>query len=271
MALNLGKQFEYAMIAAAYSKIKNASPEQIKKITEYSAKVTNDDVKNKAENMLSQIINQIGPRGPLDEFYKSFKLLGGTKPEPKTDIIFKNGGTTYKCSMKWGKNYQLSSAGIDGTVNVLRSILSKVGNVSGMSGQSSQKIAAVIDEINDTLGDVGIQQGSIVRERIKKAKQSGLLERLQNILGSPREPKVDEAFKTFKKEIIREALTGKIIFNNSDKSANYILNDTEFKEIDDTFVDSLVDRVYVGLRLKGRGKDPNNIRLNEISVRIEPQ
>ena len=36
--------------------------------------------------------------------------MSGGGEEPKTDIMFSKGGKTYKCSMKWGDSYQLSSA-----------------------------------------------------------------------------------------------------------------------------------------------------------------
>ena len=267
MAIDRGKQFEYALMKAAYSKISNPTPGIQSKLTNYNSQPIESAVDQAAEYMLGQI----SPSNPTDQFYKSFQQLGGSRPEPKTDVLFVKNGKKYKCSMKWGDAYQFSSAGIEGTVNVLNSILLRVAMSGGMSGESVLEVAQVMDELSQTLGEgPRSQEQSIMKTKLEAAKRSGgLNEKLQAILGSRRNPNVSQAYTTFKKEILRESLTGNIMFNGNDNAANYILSNTELKPIDDTLINGLLNRVYVDIRLKGRGSR-GGVRLNEAVVRIEP-
>lgn len=268
MAIDKGKQFEYALMKAAYSKIKRPSADQISKLKVYQSQPIETIVDSAAEYMLGII----SPLNPNDQFYGSFKQLGGSRPEPKTDVLFSKNGIKHKCSMKWGSAYQFSSAGIDGTINVLNSILMRVALSGQMTGQSVLKVAEVMDELTQTLGDgPRSQEQSIMKSKLEIAKRSGgLNDKLQEILGSRKNPAVAPAFITFKKEVLKEALTGNILFSGSDKSANYILSDTEIKPIDDKLINSLLDSVYVDIRLKGRGSK-GGVRLNEAVIRIEPK
>ncbi len=269
MAIDRGKQFEYALMKAAYSKISNPTQNEQNKLSSYNSQPIESAVDSAAEYMISQI----SPSNPTDQFYKSFVQLGGSRPEPKTDVLFVSNGIKYKCSMKWGDAYQFSSAGIEGTLNVLNSILFKVASVGGMSGESVIEVARVMDELSRTLGEgPRSQEQSIMRSKLEQAKRSGgLNDRLQNILGSRKNPNVSAAFATFKREVLREALTGNILFGGNDNAANYILSNTELKKIDDTLINSLMNNVYVDIRLKGRGKTKTGERLNEAVIRIEPR
>ncbi|WJZ48363.1 hypothetical protein [Synechococcus phage DSL-LC02] len=268
MAIDRGKQFEYALMKAAYSKIDAKTPDIQNNLSMYASQPIESAVDQAAEYMLSQI----SPPNPTDQFYKSFKQLGGSRPEPKTDVLFIKNGVKHKCSMKWGDAYQFSSAGIEGTVNVLNSILFKVASSGGMSGESVLEVAQVMDELSQTLGEgPRSQEQSVMKSKLEIAKRTGgLNDKLQSILGSRRNPNVSQAFITFKKEILKEALTGNIMFNRNDNAANYILSNTELKPIDDSLINSLLNKVYVDIRLKGRGKTKEGVRLNEAVVRIEP-
>jgi hypothetical protein len=267
MAIDRGKQFEYALMKAAYSKITNKTPDIESKLANYNSQPIEGAVDQAAESMLSRI----SPPNATDEFYKSFQQLGGSRPEPKTDVLFVKTGKKYKCSMKWGDAYQFSSAGIEGTVNVLNSILFKVTMAGGLSGASTIKVAEIMDELSQTLGEgPRSQEQSIMKAKLEVAKRSGgLNDKLQSILGSRKNPNVSQAFLNFKKEILKEALTGNIMFNGNDNAANYILSNTELKPINDALINSLVNKVYVDIRLKGRGSR-GGVRLNEAVVRIEP-
>ena len=268
MAIDRGKQFEYALMKSAYSRIKSPTADQINKLKNYQSQPIESGVDAAAEYML----DKISPANPTDQFYRSFVQLGGSRPEPKTDVLFVKNGVKHKCSMKWGDAYQFSSAGIEGTINVLNSILFKVASSGQMGGESVLKVAEVMDELSQTLGDgPRSQEQSIMKSKLEIAKRSGgLNDKLQEILGSRKNPSVSNAFITFKKEVLKEALTGNILFNGNDNAANYILSNTEIKPIDDKLVASLLDNVYVDIRLKGRGKK-GGVRLNEAVIRIEPR
>ena len=63
--------------------------------------------------------------------------------EAKTDIMFSKGGKTYKCSMKWGDSYQLSSAGIDKSVTIIQKVLNKVAKNIGASRMSVTELGTL--------------------------------------------------------------------------------------------------------------------------------
>lgn len=132
MAADKGKQFEYAIMLAAYSRLPKPLPDQVKSSYDNIMRVTNNgkaissDVKTAAKNMMDKI--QPSGVGARNKFYASFRQLGGGAGgggEPKTDILFYKLGKKYRCSLKWGDSYQLSSAGISKTAEVLKKVLKK--------------------------------------------------------------------------------------------------------------------------------------------------
>lgn len=268
MAIDKGKQFEYAIMKAAYSRIQNPTLSEIAVLNKLKIQPIETVVQNAAESMM----DKIQPSNP-QPFYKTFQQLGGSSPEPKTDVLFVKTGLKYKCSMKWGDAYQLSSSGIQGTVNVLNSVLLKVALENQMSPAAIKEVAMILDELSQTLGEGPKRQPQpVIKAILDQAKRSGgLNEKLQNILGSRRQPQTDKVFLIFKRELVRESLTGEMIFGkSSDKVANYILNENELKPINDALVNMIADKTFVDIRLKGRGKDPSGVRLNEAVIRIEP-
>jgi hypothetical protein len=268
MAIDKGKQFEYAMMKVAYSRIIDPSLDELNQLKKLEIQAIENEVQVAANRML----DSIKPSNP-EPFYKSFRQLGGSSPEPKTDVSFVKNGMKYKCSMKWGDSYQLSSAGIQGTINVLNNVLLKVAMANSMNPNSIIQIAQVLDELSETLGSGPKKQTQPVMKAIlDQAKRSGgLNDKLQNILGSRRNPESDKLFLTFKREVVRESLTGEMLFGaHSDKAANYVLTDRELKPINNELVNQIADKTYIDIRLKGRGKDASGVRLNEAVVRIEP-
>lgn len=276
MAVDKGKQFEYAIMIAAYSRlappltreIQNAFDDIMKKTNNSS--VISDDVK-KAANLM---IDKIQPYGDRERFYKSFKQLGGGiggGGEPKTDVLFIKGGVKYKCSMKWGDKYQLSSSGISKTSEVLTKVLKLVSTSSGLSKSTTEDIALFITELENSLGSLPKKGEQSIMKSALDANQH-LKIKFEQILGSRKSPLVADAYKLFKDKVVEESLTGKLLFGkDNDKSANYILNEKELKPIDNTLVKSISDKTYVRLRLKGRGKTSYGVRLNELVVTIEPK
>jgi hypothetical protein len=274
MAIDRGKQYEYAIMKSAYSKIESPSSDVINQLKKIETKGIEPIVQSAADAMLSNIIGNTNNIS-AQQIYKSFRQLGGSSPEPKTDVLFSKGGLKYKCSMKWGASYQLSSSGISGTVNVLDKVLRKVisNGGMGMSINSLGEIALVLEQASNLSSQYPTrQEQNIIKPLLDKIKTSGgLNEELQRILGSRKNTKIGESYIIFKREVVKESLTGNLLFGpNSDKSANYILNESELKKIDTNLVNSIADKTYIDMRLKGRGKTAEGVRLNEIVVRIEP-
>ena len=274
MAADKGKQFEYAIMIAALSRLpKEMMVNSIK--TAYAdlmiktAKGTSieKDVKQAARKMIDEIEPQTG----RNNFYKSFKQLGGGAGgggEPKTDILFVLSGKKYKCSLKWGDKYQLSSGGISNTTEVFKKVLA---NSKKIQGKTAKEIASFIVEFENTLGALPKRgEQNVMKAAI--GKNTHLKEKLENLLGSRKSLEVADAYKSFKDEIVKESLTGQLMFGKSnDKSADYILNEKELKPINAALIKSVSDITYVRLRLKGRGQTDKGVRLNEIVVTIEPK
>ena len=80
--------------------------------------------KEKGEDIVLELYLSNGERNRQD-YFGSFKKMSGGGEEPKTDILFKVGNKKYKCSMKWGKSYQLTSAGVDKSIQVFTKVLKK--------------------------------------------------------------------------------------------------------------------------------------------------
>ena len=160
----------------------------------------------------------------------------------------------------------------EGTVKVLNNVLFKVAQRGGMGGAQVLEVAAVLDELSQTFEGPKKQEQPIMKSMIEEAKKKdGLNERLQNILGSRRQPEGDKLFMAFKLELVKESLTGESLFGiGSDRTANYVMTDSQLKPIDARLINEIAKTTSVDIRLKGRGKTKEGIRLNEAVIRIEP-
>jgi len=275
MAADKGKQFEYAIMLAAYNRLPKPLPNEVKGTYDNIMRVTNNgkaiasDVKTAAKNMMDKI--QPGGDAARKKFYASFRQLGGGAGgggEPKTDILFYKLGKKYRCSLKWGDSYQLSSAGISKTAEVLKKVLKKT---KSLSGESSEEIASVLTELENNLGKLPKKGEQAVIKRAL-AKNQELQERLESILGTRKSPKVSEGYRQFKEAVVKESITGELLFGtNNDATADHILNEKELKPISRELIKEVADLTYVRLRLKGRGKTSDGVRLNELVVTIEPK
>ena len=276
MAADKGKQFEYAVMLAAYGRITEKLTGEVKSTFDTIMKNTSngtsisDDVMTAAR----ETMDRLEPSSNKLEFYKSFRQLGGGAGgggEPKTDILYKIGGTKYRVSMKWGDKYQLSSAGISKTVKVLTDVLKGAAKEGGMNTNSLGEIALCLEQIDNQLGDLP-KKGEQPFMKAKLAKANHLNLQLQEILGSRKNPKAAEAFSFFKDAVVKESLTGEYLFGKqADATAEYVLNEKELRKIDDKLIREVSDKTYVRLRLKGRGKTAAGVRLNELVVTIEPK
>lgn len=276
MAADKGKQFEYAVMLSAYGRITSELTGEVKSTFDTIMKNTNDGnaISNDVMKAARETIDRLEPNTNQQEFYKSFRQLGGGAGgggEPKTDILFKKGSKKYRCSMKWGDKYQLSSAGISKTVSVLTDVLRGVAKEGGMSTTNLGEIALVLEQIDNVLGSLPKKgEQSYMKTKLDKSKHLNF--QLQEILGSRKSPKASSAYSYFKDAVVRESLTGEFLFGkNSDRTAEYVLNENELKKIDDKLVREISDKTYVRLRLKGRGKTKEGARLNELVVTIEPK
>lgn len=211
---------------------------------------------------------------------KTFKKMsGGTGKgktgEPKTDIMFRHGGKKYKCSLKWGDSFQLSSAGIEKSNEFLSKVIKKVAKDMGKDSlQSLGEMVMILEQIDGVMGDTVKAEASVIQSKLSELQ--GVQFALQQILGSRKQPDVGEAYVAFKKTAIRECITGELTFGaRNDSTANYILEGPVFglHKIDDAYVQNVMNKSFVRIAAKGRGKVEGSggeiIRYQEATIRIE--
>ena len=272
---NQGLQFEHAVMYVATSRIVgNRTAEQEAEFKSAASQWASipQNIKDTAE----KIVLEMAPSGEVQRqnYFKSFKKMSGGGEEPKTDIIFNVGNKKYKCSMKWGKSYQLTSAGVDKSVQVFTKVLQKVAadiDASGISINALGSLQLILEQIaNKFENSTGtMDQASAKRLMSDVKKSGGINEQLQEILGSKRAPTGDVAYDAFKFELTKECMTGEMLFGkNDDKSATHLFTEHGVKEITDDVVRDVMKIAGVRLSLKGRGTK-NGVRQNAISIRYE--
>ncbi len=271
---NKGLQFEHAVMYAATSKIVNKSKQNQKDYDDAASRYTSipKNIKDKAE----EIVEKMAPRtlNSRQTYYKSFRKMSGGGEEPKTDIMFESGGTTYKCSMKWGKAYQLSSAGIDKSLSVFQKVLKKTAQDIGCPTDvvTLGYLQLVLEQINNKCENA---KGVIAQPKAKAIladlkKSGGLNEQLQEVLGSKKSPGAAVAYDTFKYNLTHECMTGDMLFNGDDRAATHLMTEDGVKSINEKAVRDVMKLAGVRLALKGRGKDKvTGVRQNAIVIRYE--
>lgn len=269
-----GKDFENCLMYVALKR-SNSS-----KLSEYESlyKKSNQEVSKQIDLIMNQIVRQINPRDE-QEFYKSFIQLGGSNPEPKTDILFLNQGIKYKCSMKWGPSFRLSSAGIEGSINfLLKSTEQFLENKGIRQKKIAFELINLIEELQNEVGGLGTQTSTIIQSKLKDIRNIdvGIQAKFQQILGSPKVPIVSEVYFDFKKFIIEEAITGNLTFGNrSDNSANYVLSAPKYslKEITNSYIEEISNKSSIRIGAKGRSTPKElksqNIRRQEIVINFD--
>lgn len=273
---NKGLQFEHAVMYAATSRINEPrSREQEKFFTEAAKKWNDipDEIKNKA----TELVTGLAPRGVVDKqrYYGSFKKMSGGGTEPKTDIMFTKNGKTYKCSMKWGDSFQLTSSGIDTSVQTLTKVLRKVAADIGKNNMSVNELGTLQLIIEQIANKFENRTGTVTQaeaDRMMKDvnKSGGLNEQLQDILGSRRAPSGAAAYDAFKYELTKECMTGELTFaTEKDKAADHLLTEHGLKPIDDKAIREVMKKAGVRFSKKGRGKDDKGVRQNAITIRYE--
>jgi len=270
---NRGLMYEDAIMYHALSNIQNPTLVEQTAILHHRSKISDQQVDDTARRMIGNLWthDRNGPAG--QQFYKSFKKLGGGRPEPKTDVLFVKNGQKYRCSIKFGEKWQFSSAGIQGNLTLMNRILQKISIAGSLSGVATIQVAQLLQWMQDEIASEPTKQvKSVISPRLAALKQSGSAnDTLEKILGGKRNAQLDPLFTSFKREFIRENMTGAIAFGSSDdKCANYVMDMDNLYPINEQVINNLLDKVYVELRLKGRNTDVvSGERLNEIVLRVE--
>lgn len=270
---NRGLMYEDAIMYHALSNIQNPTLVEQTATLHHRSKITDQQVDDTARRMIGNLWTNDPSSPTAQQFYKSFRKLGGGRPEPKTDVLFIKNGQKYRCSIKFGEKWQFSSAGIQGNLTLMNRILQKISLAGSLSGVATIQVAQLLEWMQDEIAAQPTKQvKSVISPRLAALKQSGSAnDTLEKILGGKRNAQLDPLFTSFKREFIRENMTGAIAFGSSDdKCANYVMDMDNLYPITEQVINDLLDKVYVELRLKGRNTDVvSGERLNEIVLRVE--
>ncbi|WAX22927.1 hypothetical protein [Synechococcus phage S-M1] len=273
---NKGLQFEHAVMYAATSRITGERTREQQKFFTEAARKWND-IPDEIKTTATQLVLDMAPQSATDKqkYYGSFKKMSGGGKEPKTDIMFTKGGKTYKCSMKWGNSFQLTSSGIDTSVETLTKVLKKVAANLGNNNMSANELGTLQLIIEQIANKFENRTGTLTQAEADRLmrdvnKAGGLNEQLQEILGSKRAPTGGAAYDAFKFELTKECMTGELTFaNEKDKAADHLLTENGLKPINDAAIREVMDVAGVRFSKKGRGRDDRGVRQNAITIRYE--
>lgn len=271
-----GKDFEYVLVYEAW----NFAGKTGTNFNDIKNKYDSADQIVKNTNPLEFLFDELSVQIYADKLSMadSFQLLGGRNPEPKTDVMFVYSGKTYKLSMKWGDSFQASSAGVEGTNMFLEKVIRKVaseqdGNVTAMG-----EVIAVMDQLDGFLGESKVANVNAIQSKLSAIREEdGLQSRLQEVLGSSREPNVSEAFYSLKKAVMLECITGELTFSNKPNNiANYVFtgkpSGLTLTEITDSYIRDVMSKSSVRISAKGRGTKGSGgeeIRYQEAVIRFD--
>tara|TARA_B100000085_G_scaffold210752_1_gene194771 strand:+ start:62 stop:910 length:849 start_codon:yes stop_codon:yes gene_type:complete len=266
MAADKGKQYEYSICLAAWKQVgyANLSPTLQREYMKYDSLIEDEDVRQAGDIAINEIKKEISnPQWLTFESKAGRSKFGG---EPKTDILF-NGNI--KVSVKWeDKGWQLTSGNPRFTYETMANALANAYEQGDMSITDYNVIKMLIDSYDKAFSRVGTQVSRNIDSVLDRNQE--LTKELSGVLGSGHKP--GKIYEQFNHAVVKEALTGEILFGGGVDAANYVLgNLSGFHKIDDKLVKVVAK--YYKTRIaskKGRGKDrATGTRRNEIAGRME--
>lgn len=287
----LGEDFETAFLWEGQSRQLAGASRDVQ--TKYGA-IATQGVKDAAASAYSSIVNQLGITTPAQQqtlgatFIKVGNIssnLGGPKIPPKTDIKFSYSNVDYKCSLKYGSSYQLTSAKLSTQQQLFAAVIRDIF-LFGPDLQADQGAVDLL-EILLALDDLGIADRmsmTVSENQLGIIRGSGGLQsKLQEIVGSTTNPDVSPIYRVVKEKLVWESLTGELQFGGGDGTANYILIGdggrlVQFSPINNAYLQTLLPHTAVRISAKGgrrptqaqiaAGEDPR-ARFREIGIRID--
>ncbi len=292
----LGEDFETAFLWEGQSRQLGGPSSAVQ--TNYNA-IATQGVKNAAASAYSSIVNQLGITTPAQQqtlgatFIKVGNITpswGGRKIPPKTDIKFSYSNVDYKCSLKWGPPYLLSSAKLSTQREVFAAVIRNIflfGGGSTPEDLQAERGAVDLLEILLALDDMGIADKmsmTVAENQLGIIRGSGGLQpQLQQITGSTTNPDVSPIYRVIKEKLVWESLTGELQFGGGDGTANYILigeggRFVQFSPINSAYLQTLLPHTSARISAKGgrkptqaqiaAGEDPR-ANYREIGIRVE--
>lgn len=266
--MDKGKQFEHAVCQAAWNMagVSNLDATKQREYNSNQSLIARGTITSDAVTAGINAVNSINSKlSNVD--WKTTRQLGGTRPEPKTDVII---GRNIKISLKWEDDgYQLSSGNPRFTTQNLKNSLDAMYEQGDYSLTDYEEISQLIDAYGNAFSNVGTRPSTQIDSVLDRNQQ--LIGSLNVILAS--DQSAGDIYAHFNRAIVYEALTGEQLFGeNSDKSANYVLgNLSGFHEINSDYVNAVAKyfKVRIAAR-KGRSTPRGSaVRNQELSGRFE--
>lgn len=207
-----------------------------------------------------------------DDATNPLKTAIFAKPEPKTDVVLQIGTKLYFVSVKMAGPIQLASgqgsssaelfkaaAQASGTSSkVLTSIINELKTMPTRLLSESNK-PRIIESGNEKLISEFIKRGKIIQDKSYEYWLANSKVELMDAMISYMKKNPE-----FKRELIREALTGKISLNNyKGAAADSIVSPAGFFVINDAYINQMEKKVTFDVRGKSRGG------ISGIALRIE--
>jgi hypothetical protein len=262
---NLGGGVELEWAIVYYSLLQSGMTEREmkkrnSKIQPYGARIS-----TQAKAAVEQVIKTFG-KGILKTVKHSDEIqmnLPPGVPEPKTDVMFTDGTTPVKCSVKMEGAVQLSSAEGTTTAKLLRSAVQGCR----LSATQKRELEKLIEDVEETptklldpknIAKVKRERPTLIQEFLK----NGVVKRDKNyeLWKKNSRPRLVGAMLHFleenpqiKESLIEQTLTGAGLFGDkSHATANYVLSPKKMIEIDDQYIRKLAANIKIDARGKAR-------------------
>lgn len=266
--MDKGKQFEHAVCQAAWNMagLSNLSSSKRSDYDSNQKLISKGTITTECINAANKAVEQIASKLSNPD-WKSTRQLGGTRPEPKTDVII---GRNVKMSLKWEDGgYQLSSGNPRFTVQNLKNSLDVMYEQGDYKLSDYSEISQLLDAYGRAFSNVGTRPSSQIDSVLDKNQQ--LIGSINTILAS--DQSAGDMYAHFNRAIVYEALTGEQLFGeNNEKTANYVLgNLSGFHKIDDAYVNAVAKHFKVRILSKKGRSTPRGAaeRNQELSGRFE--
>lgn len=262
MGLGTGVELEWSIIFHALREGGILPSEFKKRNTKAGGKIQpySKPIQKQALSAVEHAYKIVGIDGLKNAWHSDEWNIKGN-PEPKTDIIFKKGGTPHRVSVKMRGPIQLQSGEGKSTARVFGLVGEKV-----YSGRMGRNLKQIIDDLeklptrmgsqtnierlkaNPKLAEEFLEDGDIKKNLLYQSwvenKKPELMEALVSFL---------EKDQKFKQALIKETMTGELTFGSNKLAiANYILTPDYYKKIDNTYVRSKMPDVKIDVRAKSR-------------------
>ena len=266
--MDKGKQFEHAVCQAAWNMagLSNLSSSKRSDYDSNQNLISRGTITSDCVNAANEAVRQIASKLSNPD-WKSTRQLGGTRPEPKTDVII---GRNVKMSLKWEDGgYQLSSGNPRFTTQNLKNSLDAMYEQGDYKLSDYREISQLLDAYGSAFSNIGTRPSSQIDSVLDRNQQ--LVGSINAILAS--DQSAGDMYAHFNRAIVYEALTGEQLFGeNSDKTANYVLgNLSGFHRIDDAYVNAVAKHFKVRILSKKGRSTPRGAaeRNQELSGRFE--